>query len=94
MNQKVIEALVAGAEITYSPSSGGLILLTGSERGPSDVNKEIQPTMEEFLELCQSGLITETDSMSQGHHIFHGRVVFYKIAQNLKEKDFEADTMT
>jgi len=75
MNQAVLDALSAGATICYAPISGGLILLLKGER---DYRPEVQPTMQEFLELQTGGKIKHVDMMSQGHHIFHGRVDFYK----------------
>ncbi len=77
MNQAVLDALVAGATICYAPVSGGLVLLLKGER---DWKKENQPTMQEFLDLRNESKIKHVDTMSQGHHIFHGRVDFYKIA--------------
>ena len=79
MNQKVLNALNAGATITYAPVEGGLILLKGDEKEPSNVDKEIQPTMIEFLELRENKVIKEIDSMGQGHHIFRGPVTIYSI---------------
>ncbi len=72
-NESVLEAIMAGATICYAPVSGGLILLKkGGERA------EVQPTMEEFLEFRSQNKIKHVGTMRQGHHIFHGRVDFYK----------------
>ena len=74
--KQVLEVLVDGGHIVYGPISGNIILLDENGNKPyvPSVNIEI------FLELREQNRIKETGSMQQGHHIFHGKVVFYVIA--------------
>ncbi len=71
---EVLDVLSAGGVICYAPISGGLMLLNKAGKAT-----EVQPSMTDFLKFRQEGAIVHTGTMGQGHHIFHGRVDFYKI---------------
>ena len=71
----LLQVLREGYTICYAPLSRGLILL---KKDGSRAEAKVQPTMQEFLSLRSQGLIKHVDTMNQGHHIFHGRVYFYK----------------
>ncbi len=75
MNAAVMTVLEDGGSIHYAPVSGGMILLTHEgEQAP------VQPSMLDFIDAKSDGIITKTGEMGQGHNIFHGRVLFYKLA--------------
>ena len=78
MNPLIIEALKNGCYICYAPVSGGVVMLKADH---TMVDKEFQPTIEEFLKLRGDNTIQYKSSMMQGHHIFHGRVDFYQYAK-------------
>lgn len=78
MNEIIIQCLKNGCYICYAPVSGGLAMLGTDHKM---VDKEFQPSMQEFLKLRGDNIIQYKSSMTQGHHIFHGRVDFYKLAQ-------------
>ena len=71
--QVVLDVLQAGGVLCYAPVNGGLVLL--------DDKGEIAPVrfdMMDFVNMKRAGLVEHTGHMSQGHHILHGRVNFYK----------------
>lgn len=78
MNPLIIEALKNRCYICYAPVSGGVAMLNPEHRM---VEKELQPTIEEFLKMRGDNTIQYKSSMMQGHHIFYGRVDFYQYAK-------------
>ena len=74
-DEQIIGVLDNGGVICYAPISGGIILLDKEGESASAVIGIM-----DFLRLREEDKIKHTGSMSQGHHIFHGRVDFYKKA--------------
>ena len=76
--EQVLKVLAdGGGEIVYASISGNIILLDENGNKP---DADVRISIEIFLNLRERNRIKEIGSMRQGHHIFHGLVVFYGIS--------------
>ncbi len=66
----LIEHLLAGGTIDYSPGLGGVFAMRG--------DKIIPCTIQEFIQLLDEGKIKMFDTWRGGHSHLQGRVDFYK----------------
>ena len=96
--KKILELLVDGNRIAYSPISGYALIITDYDKQKSEA-----VDVKTFIQLRAAGYIKHEGSMRQGHPIFHGGVDFYGITEagrkenrvkNDKDNQLEAETST